>query len=229
MKVLLFGATGMVGLGVLRECLLDPGVESVLAVVRSATGQQHEKLRELIHDDFTNFSAIESQLAGYDACFFCLGVSASGMKEADYHHITYDFTMAAAETLVRQSPGMTFIYVSGAGTDSTERGRWMWARVKGKTENALMRLPFKASYMFRPGYIQPRHGIVSKTRLYRAGYAVMGPLFPLLRRMAPKYVITTEDVGRAMLQVARHGADGRVLENPDLNTLSQAYSREAPR
>ena len=227
MKVVLFGATGMVGQGVLRECLLDPDVENVLAVVRSATGQKHEKLREILHEDFTNLSAIEGQLAGVDACFFCLGVSASGMKEADYHHITYDFTMAAAETLVRVSLGMTFIYVSGGGTDSTERGLWMWARVKGKTENALLRLPFEASYMFRPGYIQPRHGIVSKTRLYRIGYNIMGPLYPVLRRIAPKYMITTEDVGRAMLQVARHGADRRVLENHEIGALSQAYSRPA--
>lgn len=225
MKIVLFGATGMVGQGVLRECLLDPEVESVLAVVRSATGQQHAKLREIIHADFTDLSAIEGQLAGLDACFFCLGVSASGMKEADYHHVTYDFTMAAAETLVRVSPAMTFIYVSGAGTDSTERGRWMWARVKGKTENALLRLPFKASYMFRPGFIQPRHGIISKTRLYRVGYAIVGPVIPLLRRMAPGYVISTEDVGRAMLQVAKHGAAERVLENQALGALSQAYSR----
>jgi uncharacterized protein YbjT (DUF2867 family) len=225
MKVVLFGATGMVGQGVLRECLLDPEVESVLAVGRSATGQHHAKLRELIHEDFTDFSAIEGQLAGYDACFFCLGISASGMKEEDYHHITYDFTMAAAEALVRSSPGMTFIYVSGAGTDSTEQGRWMWARVKGKTENALLRLPFKAIYMFRPGYIQPLHGIVSKTRLYRFVYAVMAPLFPLWRRLFPKYVITTEDVGRAMLQVAGRGARERVLENRELGELSRAYSR----
>jgi uncharacterized protein YbjT (DUF2867 family) len=147
------------------------------------------------------------------------------MKEEAYHHITYDFTMAAAEALVRSSPGITFIYVSGAGTDSTERGRWMWARVKGKTENALLRLPFKSSYMFRPGYIQPRHGIVSKTRLYRFVYAVMGPLFPLWRRLFPRYVITTEDVGRAMLRVARHGADKRVLENRELGELSRAYAR----
>lgn len=225
MKIILFGATGMVGQGVLRECLLDPDVESVLAVGRSATGQHHPKLREITHQDFTDLSAIEGQLAGYDACFFCLGVSSSGMKEADYHHVTYDYTMAAAEALVRVSPGMTFIYVSGAGTDSTERGRWMWARVKGKTENALLRLPFKASFMFRPGYIQPRHGIVSKTRLYRVGYAIMGPLFPLMRLVFPKYVITTEDVGRSMLQVARHGADKRVLENADLAALSREYAR----
>lgn len=225
MKIVLFGATGMVGQGVLRECLLDSDVETVLAVGRGATGQQHEKLRELRHEDFTDFSAIEGQLAGYDACFFCLGISASGLKEEDYHHITYDYTMAAAEALVRVSPGMTFIYVSGAGTDSTERGRWMWARVKGKTENALLRLPFKASYMFRPGYIQPRHGIVSKTRLYRMIYAVMGPLFPVFRLLFPKYVVTTEDVGRSMLEVAKHGAGKRMLENGDLGALSRAYSR----
>lgn len=225
MKVVFFGATGMVGQGVLRECLLDPDVESVLAVGRSTTGQQHAKLREIIHGDFTDLSAIEGRLAGYDACLFCLGISASGMKEEDYHHITYDFTMAAAEMLVRVSPGMTFIYVSGAGTDSTERGRWMWARVKGKTENALLRLPFKASYMFRPAYIQPRHGILSKTRLYRLIYAIMAPFFPLWRRLAPKYVITTEDVGRSMLQVAKHGAGKRVLENHDLGALSRAYLR----
>jgi uncharacterized protein YbjT (DUF2867 family) len=225
MKIVLFGATGMVGQGVLRECLLDPDVEAVLAVGRGVTGQQHPKLREIRHEDLTDFSAIEGQLAGYDACFFCLGISASGLKEEDYHHITYDFTMAAAETLIRVSPGMTFIYVSGAGTDSTERGRWMWARVKGKTENALLRLPFKASYMFRPGYIQPLHGIVSKTRLYRIIYAVVGPLFPVWRRLLPKHVITTEDVGRSMLEVAKHGAGKRVLDNEDLGALSRAYAR----
>jgi len=224
MKVILFGATGMVGQGVLRECLLDPGVESVLVIGRNPTGQRHEKLREISHASFTDYSAIEGELAGYDACFFCLGVSAAGMKEEDYHHVTYDFAMAAAEALVKVHPAMTFLYVSGAGTDSTERGRWMWARVKGKTENALLRLPFRASYMFRPGYIQPLHGITSKTRLYRAIYALMAPLCPLWRRLFPGYVITTEDVGRAMLQVARHGAPKRVLENAELAALSREYS-----
>lgn len=224
MKVILFGATGMVGQGVLRECLLDPGALSVLVIGRSPTGQRHDKLREISLASFTDYSAIEGDLAGYDACFFCLGVSAAGMKEEDYHHVTYDFAMAAAEALVKANPAMTFLYVSGAGTDSTERGRWMWARVKGKTENALLRLPFRASYMFRPGYIQPRHGITSKTRLYRAIYALMAPLYPLWRRLFPGYVITTEDVGRAMLQVARHGAPKRVLENAELAALSRAYS-----
>jgi uncharacterized protein YbjT (DUF2867 family) len=219
MKVILFGATGMVGQGVLRECLLDPDVQSVLAVGRSATGQQHAKLRELVHKDFFDFSTIESELTGFDACFFCLGVSSAGMREADYTRVTYDVTLAAALTLAKVSPGLTFVYVSGAGTDGTESGRSMWARVKGRTENALLKLPFKAAYMFRPGFIQPQHGIVSKTRLYRAVYAVAAPLYPLLKRVAPKYVTTTEQVGRAMIAVARRGAETRVLENSDIEAL----------
>jgi uncharacterized protein YbjT (DUF2867 family) len=222
MKIILFGATGMVGQGVLEECLRDPGVTRVLAIGRTPTGRSHEKLRELAHADFTDYEAIEAELAGYDACFFCLGISAAGMKEADYHRVTYDYALAAAETLVRSNPGMTFIYVSGQGTDSTEKGRWMWARVKGKTENALLRLPFKASYMFRPGYIQPMGKITSKTRLYRVMYALMGPLFPLWRALLPRYVITTEDVGRAMIRVARDGADERILENAALGRIARA-------
>ena len=220
MKIILFGATGMVGQGVLRECLLAPDVEQVLTVGRSATGQQSPKLRELVHKDFTDFSAVERELSGYDACFFCLGVSSAGMKEADYHHVTYDYALAAARTLAKASPGMTFIYVSGAGTDSTEKGRSMWARVKGKTENALLQLPFKAAYMFRPGFIQPMHGIKSKTPLYRAIYSVMGPLYPVLKAVVPKVVTTTEQVGRAMLKVARQGAPNRIVENHDINTLT---------
>jgi uncharacterized protein YbjT (DUF2867 family) len=219
MNVLLFGATGMVGQGVLRECLLDPGVQSVLSIGRGTTGQQHAKLREIVHKDFLDFSALEAELSGLDACFFCLGVSSAGMTEEDYHRVTYDFTLAAARTLARLNPGMMFIYVSGSGTDSTERGRIMWARVKGKTENALLRLPFKAAYMFRPGVIQPLHGIKSKTKLYRALYAVTGPLFPVLKALFPKYVTTTEQVGRAMLKVAKQGASKPVLETPEINSL----------
>jgi uncharacterized protein YbjT (DUF2867 family) len=219
MKVVLFGATGMVGRAVLRECLRDPEVERVLAVGRTPTGQQHDRLEELVHRDFTDFSAVAASLAGYDACFFCLGVSSAGMSERDYGRVTFDFTLAAAETLARQNPGMTFIYVSGAGTDSTERGRSMWARVKGKTENALLRLPFKAAVMFRPGYIQPMHGITSKTGLYRAIYAVMGPLFPVWRTLFPKHVTTSEQIGRAMLAVAKHGSPAPVLENADITRL----------
>ena len=220
MKIILFGATGMVGQGVLRECLLDREVESVLAIGRAPTGQQHEKLREIIHKDFTDFSAIEGSLAGYDACFFCLGVSAAGMTEQNYRHVTYDFALAAAQALAKLNPGMTFLYISGAGTDGSERSRMMWARVKGQTENALLRLPFKAAYMLRPAYIQPLHGIRSKTRVYRALYAVMAPLYPLWKALLPKYVTTTEQVGRAMIKIAKMGAPKRVLENQDINNLS---------
>jgi uncharacterized protein YbjT (DUF2867 family) len=224
MKVILFGATGMVGQGALRECLLDFEVESVLAIGRSATGQQHEKLREIMHQDFSDFSTIEGQLAGYDACFFCLGVSAAGMSERDYRRVTYDFTMAAAQSLLRQNPGMTFIYVSGAGTDTTGGGRMMWARVKGMTENALLQMAFKASYMFRPAYIHPLHGIRTRTALYRWLYAIMGPFYPLLKAVLPRYVTTTEQVGRAMIKVAKHGAPKRVLENRDINRICQNNS-----
>lgn len=219
MKVILFGATGMVGQGVLRECLLAGDVDSVLAIVRTGTGQQHAKLQEIVRSDLFDLSTIENRLAGFDACFFCLGVSAAGMSEQDYRQITYELTMSVASTLVKLNPTMTFIYVSGAGTDSTERSRMMWARVKGKTENDLLKMPFRAAYMFRPGYIQPLHGIRTKTKWYGALYAMMGPLYPILKRLLPKYVTTTECVGRAMLNVVRHGAPKRFLENQDINGL----------
>jgi uncharacterized protein YbjT (DUF2867 family) len=224
MNVVLFGATGMVGQGVLRECLIDPDVESVLSIGRSAPGQHHAKLRDLVHRNFLDFSALEGELSGFDACFFCLGVSSVGMKEADYRRITYDFTLAAARVLARLNPGMTFVYVSGTGTDSSERGRTMWARVKGQTENALLALPFKAAYMFRPGVIVPLHGIKSGTRLVRISYAVVGPLLPLLRAVFPKYVTTTELMGRAMLAAAKRGAPKRVLESSDINELGDLRS-----
>lgn len=220
MKLLLFGASGMVGQGVLREALLAPDVESVLCVVRHPTGQTHQKLRELVHEDFTQFAGVEPQLSGHDACFFCLGVSAAGLSEADYRRITYDFTLAAATTLARLNPSMSFVYVSGAGTDSTEQGRSMWARVKGETENALLRLPFRAAYMFRPAFIQPMHGETSRTPLYRALYRGTAWLFPVLRRVMPRYVTTTEEVGRAMLEVARHGTPERVVENLQIRELA---------
>jgi uncharacterized protein YbjT (DUF2867 family) len=219
MRVLLFGATGMVGQGVLRECLLDPDVESVAAILRNASGQQHPKLRELLHKDFLDFSGIEDQLSGFDACFFCLGVSSAGMNEEDYQRVTYGFTMAAGRTLAKLNPNMTFIFVSGAGADSTERGRSMWARVKGKTENELLRLPFHAVYIFRPAVIVPLHGIQSRTRLYRAFYVLLGPLLPALQGRFPKYVTTTEQIGRAMLKVARQGWPKRVLESSDINQV----------
>ena len=219
MKVILFGATGMVGQGVLRECLLDSGIEAVLAVGRSPTGERQAKLREIVHKDFTDFSAIEPQLTGYDACFFCLGVSSVRMEEARYRHLTYDITLAAAKTLARLNPQMVFVYVTGRGTDSTEQGGLMWARVKGKTENDLLKLPFKAAYMFRPAGIQPLHGIRSKTAWVQAIYVGTAPLLSLLNRVAPKYMTTTEQVGRAMIKVAREGYPSAVLESKDINRL----------
>lgn len=220
MKVILFGATGMVGQGVLRECLLDPHVDAILAIGRTATGCQDAKFREIIPADLYTLTAIETQLAGYDACFFCLGVSAAGMSEQAYRRVTYDLTISAAEILARLNPAMTFIYVSGAGTDTSERGRMMWARVKGQTENALLRMPFLAAYTFRPAYIQPLHCIRAKTKWYAALYAVVAPLYPLWKLLLPNYVTTTEAVGRAMLRVARNGAPKRIIENRDINALS---------
>jgi uncharacterized protein YbjT (DUF2867 family) len=219
MKVILFGATGMVGQGVLRECLLDADVESVLAIGRSPTGQRHAKLREIVHGDFLDYSAIEAELTGYDACFFCLGVSSVGMNEERYRHLTYDITLAAARTLARLNPQMVFVYVTGRGTDSTEKGGLMWARVKGKTENDLLKLPFKAAYMFRPAGIQPLHGIRSKTGWVQAIYVGAAPLLSLLNRVAPNYMTTTEQVGRAMIRVARDGFPRPVLESEDINGL----------
>src|SRR5580658_5217387 len=223
-KVILFGATGMVGQGVLRECLLDPDVEQVLSIGRTATGKQHEKLREIIRKDMFNYADIDDELRGYDACFFCLGVSSVGMKEPDYRRLTYDLTLAAAEPLARPNPQMTFIYVSGTGTDSTEKGRPMWARVKGATENALLGL-FPASYMFRPGLIEPMHGEAPRKGAARILYAIASPLMPLLTRIFPNQVTTTERVGRAMLEVAKHGAPKKLLESRDINDLALKYAR----
>jgi uncharacterized protein YbjT (DUF2867 family) len=217
MKVILFGATGMVGQGVLRECLVDAGVERVLVVGRSPTGQQNAKLREILHGDFFDFSTIESELTGYDACFFCLGVSSVGMDAQRYRHLTYDLTMATATMLARLNPGMVFTYVTGRGTDSTEQGPRMWARVKGKTENDLLKLPFKAAYMFRPAGIQPLHGVRSKTAWVQAIYVVASPLLGRLARTSPHYMTTTERVGRAMISVARNGYPKPVLESEDIN------------
>jgi uncharacterized protein YbjT (DUF2867 family) len=216
MNVLIFGATGMVGQGVLRECLLDPDIKLVQTVGRSATGVKHEKLREVAHVDLLHYRGIENDLVGFDACFFCLGVSSAGVSEIQYKLLTYDITIAAAETLARLNPGMTFIYVSGAGTDSTEKGPTMWARVRGKTENAILRLPFKDAFMFRPAAIQPMHGERSKTTAYRVLYSVTKPLLPLFRRMFPGYLLTTEEIGRAMIRVAKRGAPKKILESAEI-------------
>jgi uncharacterized protein YbjT (DUF2867 family) len=219
-KVIVVGASGMVGQGVLRECLLDPGVERVLVVGRRALGRTDAKLVERTVPDLTDLSAIEGELAGYDACFFCIGVTSAGLTEEAYRKVTYDITVAFAKTLARLDPGMTFVFVSGGGTDSTEKGRVMWARVKGAAENVVLEAGFKAAYMFRPGLIQPLHGITSRTRVYRILYAWLSPLVSLLRLLFPRSVTTTENVGRAMLEAARRGAPQTILENRDINALA---------
>ncbi|HEV2646184.1 MAG TPA: NAD-dependent epimerase/dehydratase family protein [Acidobacteriaceae bacterium] len=222
--MILFGATGMVGQGVLRECVLDREVTAVVSVVRKATapglGRRSEKVREVVAADLADLSRVEGELMGYDACLFCVGVSAVEMKEAEYRRVTFEMTTSAARTLLRVNPtsvygdGMTFLYVSGAGTNSN--GRAMWARVKGETEDWLLSMGFKAAYMFRPGMIVPRDGIVSKTGWYRGMYAAMRPVLPMLLRMFPKHVTTTDQMGRAMLAVAKHGYAKQVLEAGDI-------------
>ena len=221
MNAVIFGATGMVGKGVLLECLDDARVEHVLLVSRHPIDVSHPKIREIVHADFTAFENLTPAFADIDACFYCLGVTAVGLSEGQYHHLTYDLTLAAATALASASAGrLTFCYVSGEGTDSTEHGRTMWARVKGETENALLRLPFKAAFMFRPGYIQPLRGIRSKTRWYQALYDVIGPFYPIVRRLFPKYVTTTTNIGRAMIHVAVSGWSRQILSSGDINQLS---------
>jgi uncharacterized protein YbjT (DUF2867 family) len=219
MKVLIFGATGMVGQGVLLECMRDQEVELVVTLGRTATGIRDSRVREIVHQDLMNYRGMEDSLMGFEACFFCLGVASTGMKKADYERITYGYTMAAAETLSQLNPGMVFVFVSGSGTDSSERGRSMWARVKGRAENALLRLPLNA-YMFRPGFIEPLDGIQSKTSSYRMFYNVAGPLLPLLHRMFPNHVLSTRVIGRAMLAVARDGYPKRILEAKDIRKIA---------
>jgi uncharacterized protein YbjT (DUF2867 family) len=221
MRVVLFGATGMIGRGVLRECLLDPGVEHVLSIGRSKTGQTHDKLREVVLSDLTDYRAIAGDLSGLDACFFCLGISSAGMSEADYRRVTYDIAVAAARALVDASPAMTFVFVSGAGTNATSKT--MWSRVKGETENAILAMPFRGKFVFRPAVVRPMHGITSRTTAYRVLYAMMWPLMPLVGILAPAYVTTTERVGRAMLNVARMGFAKAVLENSDINAAEAEH------
>jgi uncharacterized protein YbjT (DUF2867 family) len=218
LKVIITGSTGMVGKGVLLECIDSPDVEQILIINRSPVGISHPKVKEIIHKDFFDWSAIRQHLGGYDACFFCMGVSSVGMKDPDYTRMTYDLTLGLARELLPLNPNMTFCYVSGAGTDSSEQGRSMWARVKGKTENDLLALGFKDAYMFRPGFIQPMRGIKSKTPLYQGIYNMISPLYGLLRRM-PRYVTTTVILGKAMIGVALHGYRSKVLESLDINSF----------
>jgi uncharacterized protein YbjT (DUF2867 family) len=221
MRVMIFGATGMIGQGVLRECLLDDRVSQVLTVGRAPTGQAHAKLLQLTVPELSDLSLVRDQLDGFDACFFCLGVSSAGMSEAGYRRVTQDLTISIANTLVQLNPQMTFVYVSGAGSDSTGRSRMMWARVKGATENAVLALPWRG-YAMRPAFVQPLHGVRSRTGWYRAVYAVIRPLAPIVVRFAPGAATTTERLGRAMIQLAAAGSPTRVLESKDINELARA-------
>ncbi len=220
MRVLIFGATGMVGQGALHECLQNPAVTEVATIGRSALGVRDPKLTEIVHADLWSYAGKEATLSGFDACFFCLGTTSAGKTEAEYTKITYDLTLAAATTLARLNPGMTFVYVSAAGADGSESGKIMWARVRGKTENALFQLPFKAAYAIRPGIIQPLQGIQSKTGAYRLFYSATKPLLPLARKLFPRSIATTEQVARVMLRLATDGAEKRVLEASDFLDLA---------
>jgi uncharacterized protein YbjT (DUF2867 family) len=210
----------MVGRGVLLACLADPTIERVLVVGRGSTGIVDGRLLEIVRPDMFGLSDVAGELSGYDGCFFCLGVSSTGMSEERYRRVTHDLTLGVARILAEQDPGMAFVYVSGQGTDSSERGRSMWARVKGATENALLRLPLRV-YLFRPGYIQPMHGVTSRTRLYRLLYVLTTPLYPILKRLAPGQVTTTEQIGRAMINLARDGGESRVLVPRDINAAAR--------
>ena len=214
----------MVGSGVLLECLDSPRVDSVVSVSRSSTGVTHPKLREVLHRDFLEFKTIRDEFLGADACFFCLGVSSAGMREAEYRALTYDVTLAVAAEMLAVSPQLTFIFVSGEGTDSSERGRSMWARVKGKTENDLLAMPFKAAYMFRPGFIQPLRGVRSKTPAYQAVYNVTRSITPMLRALFPRHTTTTVNIGRAMIEVAVEGFPRSIINTADINALAAVTS-----
>ena len=216
-KVVITGATGMVGEGVLHECLNHPDVESVLVINRKPCDVQHEKLKEIIHANFYDLSSIESELSGYNTCFFCLGVSSLGMKEDAYKHITYDLTMYVANTLLKLNLDMIFCYISGSGTDSSEQGLLAWARIKGETENDLLKLGFKSAYMFRPGYIQPIKGLKNTYKIYR----VFSPLYPVWKTLFSKFVCTLEDLGLAMINAVTKDYSKSVLECPDITNLAK--------
>jgi uncharacterized protein YbjT (DUF2867 family) len=227
MRILLFGATGMIGQGALLACLADEAVSEVTVIVRRSTGRRHEKLREHILPDPGDLSALVGQLSNYDACLFCLGISAAGLSEAAYRHTTYDLTLSIAQTLVQESPGLTFVYVSGGGTDETGRSRMMWARVKGETENALLALPFARVFLVRPSYIHPDEGVRFDQSPYRWVYRLTGCLGPSLPKWLPRYATSTARLGEAMIEVARHGFPRPRLENADLNDVAASVRARA--
>lgn len=216
-RAIITGATGMVGEGVLHECLLHPDVEAVLVINRRPCNVVHPKLTEIIHKDFYDLASVEASLQGYNACFFCLGVTSIGLNEEQYHRLTYDLTMNVAKVLARLNPDMIFCYVSGSGTDNTEKGRTMWARVKGKTENHLIQLPFKKAYMFRPGFMRPTPGLKNNLK----GYAAFTWLYPVLRKLFPGFVSTLGEVGIAMIKSVSRGYEKQVLEVRDIVALAK--------
>jgi len=218
-KAIVTGASGMVGEGVLIECLNHPQVESVLVVGRRPCGITHPKLKEIIHKDFYDVSPIENQLAGYNACYFCLGVSSVGMKEPEYYNLTYNLTMHFAQAVSRQNSDMTFCYVSGAHTDSTEQGKTMWARVKGKTENDLAKLPFKQEFNFRPGFMKATEGQKNLLPLYK----YFAWLYPVLKVLTPNMASTLAEVGQAMINVTLFGYDKQVLEVKDIIKMAHEH------
>lgn len=207
----------MIGEGVLHECLQHPDVEKVLVISRRPGGVSHPKLKEIVHADFHNLASVEPQLSGYNACYFCLGVSSIGMNEENYKHVTYDLTLHVAKTLVRLNSDMTFCYVSGASTDSTEKGSSMWARVKGKTENDLMKLPFKKAYMFRPGFIQPTKGLKNTLKFYR----YVSWMIPLMKTVSPNFICSLREIGLAMIHTVTKGYPAQVLEVRDIKILAR--------
>jgi len=221
---LITGSTGMMGKAVLLECLDHPEVESVVVLNRTPLGMTHPKLKEILHTDFFDLIPIADQLKGINTCFFCLGVSAPGMSESQYHHLTYDLTLHAAKTLVGLNPDMSFCYITGAGTDSTEKGKIMWARIKGKTENALLALPFKAAYMFRPSYIHPLKGVKTKVKLYALFYCLLSPLYPLLKHLTPNHVTTSVTLAKAMINAVLYGSEKKILEVRDINAIGKRPS-----
>lgn len=222
MNVIITGATGMVGKGVLLECLDHPDVDKVLTIGRSSLGMTHPNLIELIHTDFLDYSLVKNQLKGYDACYLCMGVSAGGLKEDRYRELTYDYTLNLAKTLLAQNREMVCTYVSGQGTDSSEKGRTMWARVKGKTENDLMKLGFKQAYMFRPGGIIPLRGIKSKTKLYQFFYDYFMWLIKLIKAISPNSVVNTTQIGLAMINVTKQGYEKHILDPKDILQLANS-------
>lgn len=216
-NVILTGATGMVGEGVLHECLMHPDIEKILIIVRRPSGISHSKLEEIVHKDFFDLSAIENRLSGYNACLFCLGVSSVGMKEPEYTKLTYTLTMGFATVLSKLNPEMVFCYISGASTDSSEKGRMMWARVKGKTENDLMKLPFKKVYNFRPGYMQPTKGLKNTLSFYK----YISWMYPALRALLPGSTSTLKELGLAMINAVVKGYEKNILEVRDIVQLAK--------